>query len=124
MLRKRTNNHYATHAGEINARHAEKGYAKQPKYRFGIYKRNASVRGHEWCLSFEEFLSFWKGTCFYCGDPIETIGLDRLDNSLGYTKENVVPCCSKCNIAKHKMDLKEFVEHVRKIAKHLKDFAK
>ena len=34
--------------------------------------------------------------CIYCGD-IENIGCDRIDNSKGHTKDNVVPSCWTCN---------------------------
>ena len=113
---------YAAHTVAIGIKHAEKGYAKQPRYRYGAYKRNAIRRHYEWCLSFEEFMFFWQSTCFYCGDPIETIGLDRLDNTKGYIKDNVVSCCPNCNIAKFQMSVADFVTHIRKIATNLKDF--
>ena len=42
---------------------------------------------------------FLKQPCFYCGDT-EDVGLDRIDNSKGHTKDNVVPCCYSCNTAR------------------------
>ena len=38
--------------------------------------------------------------CYYCGD-IHKIGCDRIDNSKGHTKDNVVPCCFECNCARN-----------------------
>ena len=38
--------------------------------------------------------------CIYCGDT-NRIGADRVDNSKGHIKENVVPCCYECNCAKN-----------------------
>jgi hypothetical protein len=38
-------------------------------------------------------------SCVYCGD-IEKIGCDRIDNSKGHTKDNVMPCCLSCNRAR------------------------
>lgn len=35
-------------------------------------------------------------TCIYCEDT-EKIGCDRIDNSIGHIKSNVVPCCYSCN---------------------------
>lgn len=37
--------------------------------------------------------------CVYCGDT-HRIGCDRIDNSRGHTKDNVVPCCVECNTAR------------------------
>lgn len=38
--------------------------------------------------------------CHYCGDT-HRVGCDRIDNSRGHTKDNVVPCCIECNTAKN-----------------------
>jgi hypothetical protein len=35
--------------------------------------------------------------CFYCETTDAPRGADRLDNDLGHTPENVVPCCKLCN---------------------------
>lgn len=40
-----------------------------------------------------------NGQCHYCGDT-KRLGLDRIDNSKGHTKDNVVLCCYECNIAR------------------------
>lgn len=34
--------------------------------------------------------------CVYCGTD-NNIGCDRIDNTMGHTINNVVPCCKKCN---------------------------
>lgn len=40
-----------------------------------------------------------NGKCFYCGDT-KRLGLDRIDNTRGHTKDNVVVCCYECNVAR------------------------
>jgi hypothetical protein len=50
---------------------------------------------------------------------VKCCGIDRVDNSLGYTLENSVPCCTRCNIAKGTLTLEDFKEHVKKMYKHL-----
>jgi len=37
--------------------------------------------------------------CTYCDDD-KYIGCDRIDNSKGHIKSNVVPCCQTCNMAR------------------------
>lgn len=37
--------------------------------------------------------------CIYCGDT-NNVGCDRIDNNKGHLKENVVPCCVDCNVAR------------------------
>lgn len=58
--------------------------------------------------------------CHYCGNTgsntfknkdgrsIKYNGVDRVDNNRGYEKDNVVPCCKFCNIAKSVMSYDEF----------------
>lgn len=38
--------------------------------------------------------------CIYCGDT-KRVGADRIDNSKGHTKDNIVPCCIECNTARN-----------------------
>lgn len=94
-----------------------KTYHLKPQYKFNSYKKNAKKRNLNWDLSFEEFKQFWQQSCIYCGDDIETIGLDRIDNSIGYVKDNIVSCCFHCNFMKKKYSIKDFIEHCEKIVR-------
>jgi hypothetical protein len=61
--------------------------------------------------------------CVYCG-KIDTNnfhenghdlcynGLDRIDSSKGYSENNVVPCCWKCNRSKANMPLHEYLQYL------------
>ena len=84
-------------------------YHKQPKARYGVYQRGAERRGIEFKLSIADFQVFWQKPCYYCGDPIDTIGIDRLNNDKGYTVDNTVSCCKVCNFMKHTMDELQFI---------------
>jgi hypothetical protein len=66
----------------------------------------------ELSLTYEDLLSF-VGTpdCHYCGGVIGwhpyyssragvSTNLDRKDSGQGYSKENCVVCCSRCNLGK------------------------
>ena len=50
-------------------------------------------------FSDDELQNILNQPCIYCGDT-ENIGLDRIDNTLGHSKENVIPCCSLCNMVR------------------------
>ncbi len=45
--------------------------------------------------------------------------LDRIDSSKGYILENVVSCCSWCNIMKSDSSFVEFIEHIQQIYNYL-----
>lgn len=85
--------------------------------KFSLYRDGARHRGISFCISFEEFAQFWQQPCFYCGAPISTIGIDRIDNRIGYESGNLLPCCEFCNRAKRDLSFDEFTEHLQRIAK-------
>lgn len=70
-------------------------------YRFKTARRAATARKIPWDLTVEQFTQLINlATCHYCSTttmPETGSGLDRKDNSLGYTLTNVVPCCFTCN---------------------------
>jgi hypothetical protein len=41
--------------------------------------------------------------CQYCGETDMRMTLDRIDNSLGHTQQNVVPACIRCNLVRRDM---------------------
>jgi len=41
--------------------------------------------------------------CRYCGETTIRMTLDRIDNTLGHMKANVVPACERCNFARRDM---------------------
>lgn len=41
--------------------------------------------------------------CSYCGTTQERMTLDRIDNSLGHSKSNVIPACIQCNFFRRDM---------------------
>lgn len=95
---------------------------------FLCYKRNAFKRGYSFELTFEEVCNLISQNCHYCGaEPKETSaekqrnateipfkrnGIDRVDNSKGYTIDNVIPCCRNCNIAKSTMSYSEYTNFI------------
>ena len=81
---------------------------------FKKYVQSAGRRDIQFCLTQDMFSLLIHQSCHYCGAcPVS--GLDRLNPSNGYTKDNVVPCCSKCNYAKASLGYNEFLEHIEQI---------
>lgn len=72
-------------------------------------KQTARRRGIKWQLSDDQLLDLVKLPCTYCGGSSDHgSGLDRVDTSKAYAKENVNPCCKYCNFAKGPRSLDEF----------------
>jgi len=108
--------------------------------RYRKYKSDATRRSRNFNLTESSFISIVKGDCYYCGvtaplkqfkntsrhgsslhgNPIKFQGIDRVNNDVGYTEENSVPCCSKCNFMKHTLNASDFIDHVLKISEHIK----
>ena len=78
--------------------------SRQPKRRFdgGVY--SAKRRGLTFTVTLEQYAALINQPCYYCQDRFGMIqdnqtgvGLDRIDNSIGYEIGNVVSCCKICN---------------------------
>lgn len=95
------------------------------------YKRSAKSRNLEFNLSKLDFIKMTQQNCFYCNAiPIEKKfvktangpaiinGIDRINNNKGYLLDNCVPCCTKCNLAKHILSTKDFFDLVKSIYLH------
>ncbi len=95
------------------------------------YVSAAAKRGLPWALDPATFHALTSAACFYCGLPPGRVsrsktggeypytGIDRVDNARGYDPGNCVPCCCECNRMKMATPQDHFVEHVRRIARHL-----
>lgn len=68
--------------------------------KYSSYKYMAKARHLSFDLTKEDFETFWQQPCSYCGRPIATIGIDRVDSSKGYHIGNCVSCCTICNVMK------------------------
>lgn len=80
---------------------------KELNGRFNRARSVAKRKGREFLLTFEEYVDKVAEPCYYCDDFFPRvqwgIGLDRLDNAIGYVAGNVVSCCKNCN--QIKMDI-------------------
>jgi len=97
-----------------------------------LHKDNAKRRNIEQVLTDEQIIAIHKENCYYCGSPPSNIsspprcngpyiynGIDRIDNTKGYTINNVVSCCKGCNFFKRKYPYDEFLDKIKRIHSHL-----
>jgi hypothetical protein len=98
---------------------------------YGIYKRTSKLRDLCFELTKNEFENLIIQNCHYCDRKPSNImnrgnnknnfiynGIDRVDNTKGYTLDNCVPCCYKCNKAKGTMPTNEFLDWVVEVYHH------
>lgn len=107
-------------------------------YYLSIIRRVNATNGRiKNLLSIEDFIELTLQNCFYCGiEPreltylnnnrivkrgsIRANGIDRIDSDGDYIRDNCVPCCKRCNVAKSTMNTEEFLNMVKRIyEKHL-----
>ena len=104
-LQKGTSKSCGCTRGKSNLKPFESGYK--------LLLRQAKKRDYVVSLSYNEYLEFTKiGCCHYCNSDIDWVPyniiknhscahhLDRKDNGDGYSKENCVVCCARCNWGK------------------------
>lgn len=89
------------------------------------YRTSAKVRGLEFTLTDEQMDELFASNCYYCNaEPREGQytftynGIDRVDNTKGYTPDNVVACCKTCNNAKKNMSVEEFLNWADRVWMH------
>ena len=89
--------------------------------RIRAYKKRAKAGRLKYDLTEEQFAKMTQKDCYYCGAKPNNIskdpksngeyiynGIDRIDNTKGYTIDNIIPCCWACNQAKSNKSLSEF----------------
>lgn len=104
------------------------GYASL-RAMFHGYKNGARDRNLCFELSWNDFQQITSQPCHFCGavkgntysarktaSPFRGSGIDRYDNTLGYTIENSVPCCTTCNFLKGTIHGDKFIELCRTVA--------
>jgi hypothetical protein len=91
---------------------------KNKSVHYNHYIKGAIKRNLAFELTFEQFSDLILKECYYCNHKINTEvnGIDRVNNSLGYTLENCVPCCEVCNRMKFIYDPEYFIEKCKFIA--------
>jgi len=95
--------------------------------RYQVYRQGAKNRNLDFELTRDEFAIITEKPCHYCGEYSDVYfdkpysGIDRVDSSIGYVVNNVVPCCTMCNRMKLDYNINTWVEKMKKILSHLED---
>lgn len=93
----------AKNATAIKA-YRNKSRRNNPQIRFTRARSAAKRRGLKWTITLEQYIPLATANCNYCDGFFSRVttggGLDRLDNSKGYEPDNVVPCCTTCNVVR------------------------
>jgi hypothetical protein len=90
------------------------GKGRNPIFaRYQTYKSNAKKRNKKFNITRDEFCEYVGKKCFYCGEI--SVGIDRVDNSLGYVKGNMVPACETCNHMKWNLTKDQFIQKCKQI---------
>lgn len=99
------------------------------------YKRCAKDKGVEYLLDDTDFITITSSPCFYCGISPSPFakgsansngafvgnGIDRVDNTKGYIRSNVVSCCTQCNWAKNIQSQNDFYKWAIRFYNHNKE---
>jgi hypothetical protein len=124
-LKKNTSGKHSSHCKECCKKTAADSIQKLNSTIHGRAKsaiRNANRRvaknGHALLLSVDDIVELWdkqSGICAYSGmemtfasNELNTMSLERIDSSIGYTKENTILICHAINRMKSNFGIDDF----------------
>ena len=94
-------------------------------------KKSAGKRKQEFSLEIQDVVVFWEnqnGICAYSGRPMsllagknETVSIERINSSIGYTKENTILVCQAINRMKSDFAFDDFFLLCKDVAIFLGD---
>ena len=113
--------HILTYSGKIQANLHPDAFPNFISGDYAAFVKSANIRNIEFRIVESEFLEIVIQDCYLCGksnQPGHRNGIDRFDNSLGYTNENARPCCNTCNIMKNRFSYADIMDKFEKIYKN------
>ena len=94
-------------------------------------KKSARKRGHEFELTEQDVIDCWNEQfkiCAYTGremtlepNKLNTVSIERIDNKIGYTKENTILVCRAINAMKSNFDFYDFYDLCKDVVEMLGD---
>jgi len=93
-------------------------------------RKSAIKRKQVFSLEIEDIVDCWNNqqqTCVYSGramtlkhGELNTVSIERINSSIGYTKDNTILVCNAVNRMKSNFNLSDFVGFCKDISKFLK----
>jgi len=87
-------------------------YRTDPQNAYTLLQRRADRDGYPLEFDKDYFDTIIREKCYYCGydnNDDRLMGIDRIDNDVGYTVDNAVPCCKMCNMMKNTLNESTFI---------------
>jgi len=75
---------------------------------FSNYKDRAHKKQLDFLIVYDDFDKITNGDCYLCGkksNKQHKNGIDRIDNTKGYSLDNIKPCCGECNYMKRDYEI-------------------
>jgi hypothetical protein len=91
---------------------------------YASYRSRAEKKELEFALSKDDYKTITTQDCYLCGKETtdtNTNGIDRVDNTIGYTFENSKACCKECNHMKNQYPLDSLLEKIESIKNNWND---
>lgn len=81
------------------------------------YNARSIKKNIEFTLSEDTFFIALHTQCYICGKSgvHNELGLDRMDNNIGYVEGNIAPCCWDCNRAKSNLKTLPFLRWLKRL---------
>ena len=110
--------HILTYNKKINGRYFSEEFCDTDAASYTQYKTRACNKSLPFEITKDEYVELIKGNCYLCGRKSyekHKNGIDRLDNKLGYTMNNVKSCCGSCNHIKKDLELDKLFSKMSEI---------
>ena len=105
--------HILTFQNKITGNLYPECFANHISASYSSYKSRAIKRNLEILITNDEYNDIIMNNCYLCGktnNDIHTNGIDRIDNSKGYSIDNVKSCCGECNFMKKDYEIYDIID--------------